>query len=516
MASYRYLILISLFLSSCAQVGTISGGEVDNSAPKPIASKVNPPNETIHFNSKSIEIPFDEFIQLNNPGENIVMVPPHATVNARVNGKTLFLDWEEDLNPNTTYAVYLNNAVRDITESNDTLIQYVFSTGSNIDSLTYSVKVLDAWTNQPVKKCLVGLYDAETNEIVSFSNTSSSGDATLRYLPSKKYDIVAFIDENNDLSLQNHEKIAFPIESSIALTESIIDSVPLRLFVPKTKSFLRSTQFVRPGKLLLGSNNELKTASVLINGVEVKSSNIKTINSDSLAVFFNATDLKNLDLIVKSADFTDTSKVRISNSEQNLIPSLRCFNTNNQFAPSEKISFLSSDLIESVDTSLIEVMNLSDSSFLEILSVELEQDQLYLSFDKNDVSNVAVLFKKGALVCTHGANNEQKFNLELLADRKFGRIIFDLKSFETPIILQLIKGGKVIREKSIESPDDAYSISELIAGEYTVKIIQDSNGNKKWDVGDYELKLQPESIYYFSAPIKVRSNWDIDVLLEKN
>lgn len=516
MASYRYLIFISLFLSSCAQVGTISGGEVDNSAPKPVTSKVNPPNETIHFNSKSIEIPFDEFIQLNNPGENIVMVPPHAKVNARVNGKTLFLDWEEDLNPNTTYAVYLNNAVRDITESNDTLIQYVFSTGSNLDSLTYTVKVLDAWTNQPVKKCFVGLYDTETNEIVSFSNTSSSGDATLRYLPSNRYDIVAFIDKNNDLSLQNHEKVAFPIESSITLTESIIDSIPLRLFTPKTKSFLRSTQFVRPGKLLLGSNNELKTASILINEVEVKSSNIKTINSDSLAVFFNATDLKSLDLIVKTADFNDTSKVRISNSEQNLIPSLRCINSSNQFAPSEKISFLSSDFIKSADTSLIEVMKINDSSILEVLSIELEQDRLYLSFDKNDISNVAVLFKKGAVTCTHGVSNEQKFNLELLADRKFGRINFDLKSFDTPIVLQLIKDGKVIRQENIESPSDTYPISELYAGEYTVKIIQDSNGNKKWDVGNYESKIQPESIFYFSAPIKVRSNWDIDVLLEKN
>ena len=182
MARYRYLVfLLVIILASCAQVGTISGGEIDKSAPKPIGKRVNPLNETVLFSGNSIEMPFDEFIRLNNPSENIVMVPPGVKVNASIKGKTLFLSWEESLQPNTTYAIYLNNAVKDITESNDTLIQYVFSTGTIIDSLMYSTTVVDAWTNQPIKDCVVGLYDLDSNEIVSFSKTNSKGEAILRF-----------------------------------------------------------------------------------------------------------------------------------------------------------------------------------------------------------------------------------------------------------------------------------------------------------------------------------------------
>ena len=57
------ILFIPLILLSCAQVGTLTGGEKDEIAPQPVAGKTFPPNETIGFRSNEVEITFDEFIQ---------------------------------------------------------------------------------------------------------------------------------------------------------------------------------------------------------------------------------------------------------------------------------------------------------------------------------------------------------------------------------------------------------------------------------------------------------------------
>lgn len=94
----------------------------------------------------------------------------------------MVLSWEDTLQANTTYAIYLNNAVKDISEGNDTIIQYVFSTGETLDSLNYTVQVIDAWSNDPINKCVVGLYDTTTNAIKNFAETGVNGQAKLNYI----------------------------------------------------------------------------------------------------------------------------------------------------------------------------------------------------------------------------------------------------------------------------------------------------------------------------------------------
>ena len=73
---YYIIVLLGLLVSSCAQVGVISGGDVDRYAPKPVAEDVVPLNESTNFQGNSIEIPFDEYFRLMNPTQNIRMVPP--------------------------------------------------------------------------------------------------------------------------------------------------------------------------------------------------------------------------------------------------------------------------------------------------------------------------------------------------------------------------------------------------------------------------------------------------------
>ena len=42
----------------------------------------------------------------------------------------------------------------------------------------------------------------------------------------------------------------------------------------------------------------------------------------------------------------------------------------------------------------------------------------------------------------------------------------------------------------------------------------DTNGNGKWDGGDYRLGRQPERVVYFRKTIDVRANWDFEEQME--
>ena len=48
----------------------------------------------------------------------------------------------------------------------------------------------------------------------------------------------------------------------------------------------------------------------------------------------------------------------------------------------------------------------------------------------------------------------------------------------------------------------------LRPGDYLIRIVEDVNGNGKWDVGDFEKGIQPEKLYYYPEYINARANWD--------
>ena len=59
------------------------------------------------------------------------------------------------------------------------------------------------------------------------------------------------------------------------------------------------------------------------------------------------------------------------------------------------------------------------------------------------------------------------------------------------------------------------TFSSLPPGKYSVKVIEDLNGNGRWDSGDYHKKLQPERISTVTLE-ELKANWDVaaDVKVE--
>ena len=40
-------------------------------------------------------------------------------------------------------------------------------------------------------------------------------------------------------------------------------------------------------------------------------------------------------------------------------------------------------------------------------------------------------------------------------------------------------------------------------------MVYDTNGNQKWDTGNYLKKIQPERISYYDRLIEASANWDL-------
>ena len=519
MVGYRYLILlVGLLLCSCAQVGTISGGEKDITAPKPVADKINPLNGSTRFMVKEVEIPFDEFFRLNNANINIRIVPSHTTIQSRVKGKSLFLSWEDDLQENTTYAIYLNNAVKDITESNDSIIQYVFSTGDELDTLSYSIYVADSWSGKPVAGCLVGIFDPETEELQSFTETDNNGFAKLRYLKEGSYRLAAFMDENGDLEVQKHEAIAFPENDQITLDSAIIDSLPIRLFTPLQEPKIRTSVYISPGYALIGTNRPIVNEALYVNGEQLKEDQYKRLAEDSLEVYMSIAETSSAEFVLKSTEVTDTVTFRFSKSDKEKRITLRPLISNGVLSPWDSVSYFCNDFITSVDTSLIEIVNVTDTTPVHDYTVSTAYNAFEFSFaDRENLESLKITLHRGAITTTHGTNTKLITTVKFQSERKYGSLNIDLGYYANEaVILSVLNNGKLIDFMPIKPGSPTVLLDGLAPGDYTFDIVRDENANGRWDVGDYTSRTQPELVDHYSSPTTVRANWEVELSLIPN
>ena len=509
-----FLIFGLLLLVSCAQVTTLSGGNKDSIAPKPIAEKTTPLAGSINFTGNSIAIPFDEFVKLDNPSEKIFIIPPHTKLHAKLEKKTLQIHWEDTLKANTTYTIYMNRAVKDITENNDSIMQYVFSTGNYIDSMTYQVKVEDAIKSVPVAGCLVGLYTGRTDSILPtyFAETSGLGIAKLNYLKRGKYTLIAFEDKNKDLIYQKTEKIAFRAEK-IQLDSSTVDTIPLRLFVNEDGPKLTTIKFQAPSQFEVEANRSLKNGTYQVNGKQIDSKEIKFITDLKIQFWTSAKDtsFKEIQFVSKNQFLEDTISLRILAREK--LGRLRHTSNGANLLATDTLKFQFTDRIATVDTALIKLKNKKDSTGIKLQKVEVNQNELWLFFPKKGVKEMNLLMKPKAVITNDAfLSDTLKMDISIKEEKDFGAIKLDATYFKSPIIVEVLKGTTVVQTLPLQGVKKTL-IQQLEPAEYTFKVVLDENQNGKWDTGDFEKQLQPEQILWFSDPFKVRANWEIDLKL---
>lgn len=210
------LLSLVFCLTSCAQQGSLTGGAKDEKPPEVVSS--TPANYTTHFKSDHIEITFNEYFDLKDIAKQLVVSPPMAKKpDFKVKGKTLEINFKDSLQPNRTYAINFGDALVDLNEGNPIKnFQFVFSTGSTIDSLQVGGRVIQALDSKPAEDILVMLYNGNADSLplkttpLYLSRTDKEGKFTLKNLAGGSYKIFALKDGNNNLMFdQPTEAVAF-------------------------------------------------------------------------------------------------------------------------------------------------------------------------------------------------------------------------------------------------------------------------------------------------------------------
>lgn len=216
------MLLAAFLLGSCARMGQPDGGWYDETPPRILGA--TPADKGTNVKNRKISIFFDEFIQIENATEKVVVSPPQLeTPEIVASGKRIRIELLDSLKPNTTYTIDFSDAITDNNEDNPLgNYTYSFSTGDAIDTLEVSGKVLQAKDLEPVKGILVGLYSDlsdtafTTKPMLRVSRTDGSGRFVIKGVAPGTYRVYALQDaDGNYLFNQKSEMLAFSQEKIV-------------------------------------------------------------------------------------------------------------------------------------------------------------------------------------------------------------------------------------------------------------------------------------------------------------
>lgn len=222
---------IMIIIAGCAKQAPPTGGPKD--VTPPVMVKSIPPAGTTNYKGKSIYITFDEYFILDKLNEKFIMSPP-VKVKPKITtkDKTLIINFKGDLKDSTTYTLNFPDVIRDLNENNPIPnFQYVFSTGSVLDSLSVTGNVVLADNLESGKNIFVMLYrnlaDSAPRKVLPdyLSVADVNGYFRINNVKGGKYRLYALSDINSN------NRYDLPDEA-FAFLDSVIDVDPVRNYRP--------------------------------------------------------------------------------------------------------------------------------------------------------------------------------------------------------------------------------------------------------------------------------------------
>ena len=202
-------------LAGCANRGVgPQGGPKDETPPKVV--KEEPLNGTVDYHNNRIEITFDEYLQLNDVANQVLISPPQQRPpEVRAVGKKVTVTFDEDLRDSTTYTIDFGAAICDNNEKN-ALQGYTFSfaTGPEIDTLQVSGIVINAENLNPVANIYACIHlnhadsALEKTPFTRIARTNDKGEFTIQNIHRGTYRLYALNDMSRDYLYQPGEGLA--------------------------------------------------------------------------------------------------------------------------------------------------------------------------------------------------------------------------------------------------------------------------------------------------------------------
>jgi len=205
-----------VIISSCANIGTPTGGPKDSIPP--VLINTDPEYRELNFDGKSVKLTFSEYLQTDKISEELVISPPLTKrPSIKTKSKTLIIQFNEDLKDSTTYSLDFKNSIVDNNEQNPLPnLRFSFSTGDVYDSLRIAGRVMNAFNLEPIEKGLVllqkNLHDSAVFRVKPdyIAKTDAEGLFMIDNIAPGSYHLFAINDLNNDLLYnEGSEEIAF-------------------------------------------------------------------------------------------------------------------------------------------------------------------------------------------------------------------------------------------------------------------------------------------------------------------
>jgi uncharacterized protein (DUF2141 family) len=437
-------VLSQLFLyTGCANIVPPEGGARDSLPP--VLVKANPPNNTRNFTTDRITFSFDEYVDLENYQQNVIVSPLPVnmpTMTRKLN--TITIKLRDSVEQNTTYSFNFGNSIKDVNEGNILKdFVYTYSTGRYIDSLEFSGRVVLAETGQTDSTLTVMLYrDMDDSAVIKgrprfITKLNAAGGFTFHNLPPGTFRVFAMKDEGSYRYLSQKQLFAFA-DSAIHVN-SHTDSIRLYAYVADTTGN-RTTGTAAPATSGRNARGETQakrlkfTTNVSAGRQELTNKFIMTFDT-KLRVF-------------------DSTKVHLS--------------TDTTFIPVTNYSW-SLDSNKRVLT-LIHPWR-ENTLYNLILEKDFAIDTLGQKLLKADTLNFSTKSK-----IEYGDIRIRFRNLDLSKNPVLQFVVNDQLKYSFPLTSQ------------------QFSMTLLEPGDYGLRILNDNNKNGKWDPGIFFGKHQQPEI----------------------
>ncbi|HMJ47065.1 MAG TPA: Ig-like domain-containing domain, partial [Ferruginibacter sp.] len=423
--------MLTLAVGGCAQISAPTGGAKDTLAP--VLLKSEPANYSTNFSGNKIILTFDEYINVENISEN-VLVSPLQKNNPIIsyNFRTVTVRLRDTLLPNTTYSINFGNALKDLNESipfeNFT---YIFSTGNNIDSFSQEGKVVLAESGKTDSTLIATLYRDLNDTAVQkhrplyIAKVKSDGSFKFNNIPAGTFRLYALRDGDGGKTYNSKTEAFAFIDSTILIGE---ENPPRTLYAYEEVKTVPNTSI----KKTLAEKRLRYTTSLMAQAQDI---------TQPLEISFNNA-VKDFD--EKKIVLLDTNNLAINN-------------TTFTFDSTRKKVQLKTTWLADYDYALVIPKDAVEDSSGNVL---LRSDTILFTTKKlEDYGSVVLRFK----------------NIDLT---------------KNPVI-QFISAESV--KFSFPLTGNEWSGKMFMPGEYELRILYDTNNNGHWDPGNYAAKIQPET-----------------------
>lgn len=515
------VLLITITLVQCAKRGRPTGGPVDEQPP--VILRAYPDNYTRNFKNQIIEIEFDEFIKLKELQKQLVISPPLKTrpiISPQGSpSKKITIEITDTLQDNTTYVLNFGQSIVDNNEENPyPFYKYVFSTGKVIDSLTLKGKITDALNYEAEEFVSVLLYEINetyTDSVVYnespryvLNTLDSLTTFTMENLKEGTYKMVALKEKNSDLRFDpKRDKIGF-VSGTVTVPSDEVHE--LRMYQQELDPSIKKITQQAASRLYIGYTGNVD--GLIIEPVQkslIKQSRITQLDKkDTLQYWYKPKIEQDSVLFTTTLDGkTEEFNIRLKELAKDSLT----IKKENSFSLRNPASFTASTPIEKIDTNFMKLIDIDSLEVSFTTKLDSLKNRTFIDFNKEEEQKYSLTMLPGAVTDFYGEKNADTLSYDYVTKKgnAYGNFNITLTGGTSfPVLIQVTKKDlSIVAELSVNE-NGTYDIFYLDPGEYYIRVVYDTNGNGKYDAGNFLEGIQPERVVYNPELIKLQANWD--------